>query len=91
MNLKLFEQKTAKKIIIFLRDFDPSRNKIEKIQKLILEDIHRIWSEINIPEKYQGQGPEKFFSFEFITLPHKVYMSDKFDEEIIKLRERLVI
>ncbi len=27
MNLKLFEQKTAKKIIIFLRDFDPTRNK----------------------------------------------------------------
>ena len=32
MNLKLFEQKTAKKILIFLRDFDHSRNQKDKIE-----------------------------------------------------------
>ena len=89
MNLKLFEQKTAKKIIIFLRDFDPSRNRKDKIESLILEDIHKIWKEIKIPEKFVGKGPENFFSFEFITLPHLLYRTDDFNNEIENLRKRL--
>ena len=89
MNLKLFEQKRAKKIIIFLRDFDPTRNKKGKIESLILEDIHKIWSEIKIPEKYAGKVPENFFSFEFITLPHLIYKKDDFNKEIEDLRKRL--
>ena len=89
MNLKLFEQKTAKKIIIFLRDFDPSRNKKDKIESLILEDIHKIWAEIKIPEAYAGKGPENFFSFEFITLPHLIYREKDFKEQICNLRARL--
>ena len=89
MNLKLFEQKTAKKIIIFLRDFDPNRNRKDKIESLILEDIHKIWKEIKLPEKFEGKGPENFFSFEFITLPHLIYRKDDFDKEIENLRQRL--
>ena len=89
MNLKLFEQKTAKKIIIFLRDFDASRNRKDKIESLILKDIHKIWKEIKIPEKFAGKGPENFFSFEFITLPHLIYKKDDFNTEIENLRKRL--
>ena len=88
-NLKLFEQKTAKKIIIFLRDFDSTRNRKDKIEELILKDIHKIWSEIQIPQKFEGKGPENFFSFEFITLPHLIYKKEEFDQEIINLRKRL--
>ena len=90
MNLKLFEQKTAKKIIIFLRDFDPTRNRKDKIEGLILEDIHKIWKDIKIPEKYAGKGPENFFSFEFITLPHLIYRPQDFKDEIENLRKRLI-
>ena len=89
MNLKLFEQKTAKKIIIFLRDFDPIRNQKEKIESLILEDIHKIWKDIKIPEAYAGKGPEHFFTFEFITLSHLVYKNEDFKNEITNLRKRL--
>ena len=89
MNLKLFEQKTAKKIIIFLRDFDSTINQKDKIESLILEDIHKIWKEIRIPEAYAGKGPEHFFSFEFITLPHLIYRENDFKDEIANLRKRL--
>ena len=89
MNLKLFEQKTAKKIIIFLRDFDPTRNRKDKIEGLILEDIHKIWKDIKIPEQHAGKGPEHFFSFEFITLPHLIYREKDFKDEIANLRKRL--
>ena len=89
MNLKLFEQKTAKKIIIFLRDFDPTRNQKQKIESLILEDIHKIWKDIKIPEAYAGKGPEHFFTFEFITLSHLIYKNEDFKNEIANLRKRL--
>ena len=88
MNLKLFQQNTAKKIIIFLRDFDATRNKKDKIESLILEDIKKIWSEIKIPEAYAGKGPEHFFSFEFITMPHLIYREKEFKEEIVNLKKR---
>ena len=88
MNLKLFQQNYAKKILIILRDFDPTRNQKNKIEELILNDIHKIWTEIKIPEKYKGKKPEDFFSFEFITLPHKKYESKKFDLECLELRKR---
>jgi hypothetical protein len=73
-----------------LRDFDPTRNRKDKIEGLILEDIHKIWKDIKIPEKYAGKGPENFFSFEFITLPHLIYREKDFKEEIENLRKRLV-
>ncbi len=54
-----------------------------------MEDIHKIWSEIKIPEKYSGKVPENFFSFEFITLPHLIYREQDFKDEIVNLRKRL--
>ena len=89
MNLKLFQQNYSKKILILLRDFDPSRNKKDKIESMILNDIYNIWSEIKIPEKYQGKKPNDFFTFEFITLPNKIYVPDQFDKECDLLKERL--
>ena len=89
MNLKLFQQNYSKKILILLRDFDPSRNKKDKIESMILQDIHNIWDEIKIPDKYKGKKPEDFFTFEFITLPNKIYVPDKFDQEVAVLKERL--
>lgn len=89
MNLKLFQQECAKKILIMLRDFDPKRNAREKIESMILSDIHKIWEEIKKPEKFKDSTPEKFFRFEFITLSHKVYLPEKFNSEVFELRQRL--
>ena len=85
MNLKLFQQECAKKILIMLRDFDPKRNARDKIESMILSDIHKIWEEIKKPEKYKDSKPEQFFKFEFITLSHKVYLPDKFNSESSEL------
>jgi hypothetical protein len=88
MNLKLFQQECAKKILIVLRDFDPKRNQLTIIQDLIIKDINKIWSEIKKPEKYKDSTPNNFFQFEFITLPHKKYFEAQFDEEIKAIRKR---
>ena len=72
-----------------LRDFDPKRNARDKIESMILSEIHKIWDEIKKPEKYKDSKPEQFFKFEFITLSHKVYLPDKFNSEVMELRKRL--
>jgi hypothetical protein len=89
MNLKLFQQECAKKILIVLRDFDPKRNIKSKIQELILKDISNIWNDIKKPEKYKDSQPENFFEFEFVTLPHKKYLEEQFESEVKELRKRL--
>lgn len=89
MNLKLFQQDCAKKLIILLRDFDPKRNKKEKIESMILDDLHKIWGEIKKPEKFINSTPDQFFSFEFITLPHKVYLPQEFDQQVMEIKKRL--
>ena len=88
-NLKLFQQECDKKILIILRDFEEKRHKKDKIEELILNDINKIWTEIQKPERFANSTPKNFFKFEFITLPHKVYCPKEFDAETAKLRLRL--
>jgi protein SEY1 len=90
MNLKLFQQECAKKILVVLRDFDPKRNIKSRIQELILKDIINIWNEIKKPDRYKNTLPSDFFEFEFITLSHKKYFENQFDAEIQELRYRLL-
>jgi len=89
MNLKLFQQECAKKILIVLRDFDENYNDIGKIKELILNDIYTIWKEIKKPDAYKDQGPEHFFVFEFVILPHKIYKEPDFDRKVSELKARL--
>jgi hypothetical protein len=89
MNLKLFQQECAKKILIVLRDFDSKRNIKSRIQELILLDIRNIWNEIKKPEKFRDTLPSDFFEFEFVALPHKKYCEELFEAEIKELRKRL--
>ncbi len=90
MNLKLFQQECAKKILIVLRDFDESDEVRDAIFELILKDIFNIWKDIKKPEKFKDYSPDKFFEFEFITLPHKYYFEEKFVKEVTEIRKRLI-
>ena len=53
INLKLFQQKCANRIVIVLHDFNERYEVKEKIQELIMTDINTIWSKIKKPEKFR--------------------------------------
>lgn len=89
MNLKLFQQECAKKILIVLRDYDEKRNKKEAMESMILKDIQVIWNDIRKPDKFKSSNPSDFFEFEFVTLPHKFYREEQFETECKHLKERL--
>ena len=85
-NLKLFQQESEKKIVIVLRDFNEFQDDKNQLMDSIFGDIKKIWSEIKKPEKFKDAAPEKFFKFDFYTLPHKFYEPEKFNDaiEVIK-------
>ena len=89
-NLKLFQQESEKKIIIVLRDFDDKLDDISKLKESIMADMIKIWNEIPKPDEFKGQPYSKYFKFEFITLAHKFYQTEKFNEDIEGIKERLI-
>ena len=88
-NLKLFQQESEKKIIIVLRDFDSNVDDISKLKEGIMSDMIKIWNEIPKPEEFKDQPCSKYFKFEFITLAHKFYQTEKFNQGIEEIKDRL--
>ena len=88
VNLKLFGQSSAKKLLFVLRDFDDRGNNFERITSIINKDVENIWNEIYKPEQFRGSKPSDFFHFEFSMIPHKIYEEEKFYEKCKLLRGR---
>ena len=88
-NLKLFQQESEKKIIIVLRDFDPNVDDISKLKESIMNDMRQIWEEIPKPEAFKNKPCSQYFKFEFLTLAHKFYQEEKFNEGIEEIKRKL--
>lgn len=78
VNLKLFGQSSAKKLLFVLRDFDDRGNNFERITSIINQDVQNIWAEIYKPEQFRDSKPSDFFHFEFSMIPHKIFEEEKF-------------
>ena len=88
-NLKLFQQESEKKIIIVLRDFDPKLDDLTKLKETIMNDMKQIWEEIPKPDAFKDKPCSQYFKFEFLTLAHKFYQTDKFNEGIEEIKQKL--
>ena len=89
-NLKLFQQESEKKIIIVLRDFDPNIDDLAKLKETIMNDMRQIWDEIPKPDAFKDKPCSQYFRFEFLTLAHKFYQEEKFNEGINIIKQRLI-
>lgn len=85
VNLKLFGQQSAKKLLFVLRDFDDRGNNFERIRDILDKDLENIWKEIYKPDQYKDSKPQDFFNFEFAMIPHKIYEDQKFYEKCKQL------
>ena len=61
VNLKLFDQKSSKKLLFVLRDFDGRGNNAARIQLILEGDLNKIWNEIYKPDKFANTKPTDFF------------------------------
>ena len=78
-----------KKIIIVLRDFDPKVDDLTKLKETIMNDMKQIWEEIPKPDAFKDKPCSQYFKFEFLTLAHKFYQTDKFNEGIEEIKQKL--
>ena len=49
VNLKLFDEMAAKKLLFIIRDFTDCGNAMVRIKTLLEKDIKKIWNECNKP------------------------------------------
>jgi len=90
VNMRLFDQKTAKKFLFIIRDFKRSGSNEEKTRTILKQDITNIWKK-SMPEKYKDAEPDHFFHFDFVMLPHKRYKEKEFAEQAKQLRARFSV
>ena len=91
VNLKLFDQKSSKKLLFVLRDFDDRGNNFERIRGILEGDLKKIWAEIYKPDKYANSTPQDFFQFEYSMLPHKSYQEEAFFQRTAELKGRFEV
>ena len=88
MKLKLFNKNEAKKFLFLIKDFKKRGNNEELTRAKLEQDMKRIWSECEMPDKYKDRHPADVFKFEFAFFPDFFYEREEFDEQVKKLKAR---
>jgi hypothetical protein len=88
INLRFFNQESAKHLLFVIRDFKETEN-LEYIKNIITEDINRLWNEIKKPKQFEKAKPEDFFQLKFFPLHHYVYEKDQFLKDTQELARRM--
>lgn len=87
LNLQLFvKEESPKTLIVFvIRDREPDVP-FDQIERDVMEDIMRIWDSIIPPEQFANSPINRFFDFQFTSLPHYEHFYDAFVKEVAQLR-----
>ncbi|KAL7716169.1 Protein SEY1-like protein 2 [Entamoeba marina] len=89
LNLQLFvKEESPKTLIVFvIRDREPD-TPFEQLERAVMEDIMRIWDTVIPPEQFANSSVNRFFDFQFVSLPHYEHFYDDFVQEVQQLRKR---
>ncbi|KAI8071554.1 root hair defective 3 GTP-binding protein-domain-containing protein [Gongronella butleri] len=91
VNLQLFQHSRSSKektlLFFVIRDHVGS-TPLENLAKTLQSDLEKIWDGLSKPEGLENCKIHDYFDFMYTGLPHKILLPEKFDEEVVKLRER---
>ncbi|OZJ03252.1 hypothetical protein BZG36_03508 [Bifiguratus adelaidae] len=90
VNLQLFQaQKNQEKtLLLFVIRDHVGTTPLSNLQATLQTDLERIWYSLSKPEGLEDCKITDYFDFMYTTLPHKILMPEKFDDEVAKLRTR---
>jgi protein SEY1 len=71
VNFKLFGDKTKKKILVVIRDFNKDHDNFANNVSKLRTGFQQIWDECDKPDKFKDSEAKDFFKFDFVTLPNK--------------------
>ena len=87
INLRFFNQESPKQLLFVIRDFKDTEN-LDYIQRIITEDVHKLWAEIKKPKQFESVPAEKFFELKFYTMHNFIYEKEKFVKDAKQLADR---
>ncbi|CAI2173239.1 5575_t:CDS:10 [Funneliformis geosporum] len=92
VNLQLFQAARGKEktLLLFVIRDHVGTTPLENLSNTLTEDLKKIWESVSKPEGLESCTITDYFDFMFAALPHKLLLPQKFEEDVIKLRERFV-
>ncbi|KAI8905926.1 RHD3/Sey1 [Gorgonomyces haynaldii] len=89
VNVNLFQQQGAPKtcLLFVIRDFT-GQTPLLKLAETLISDLEKIWASIGKPSAKQDSKLTDFFTFDYVGLPHKIYASQQFQEQVQSLKDR---
>ncbi|KAI0321065.1 protein SEY1 [Amylostereum chailletii] len=93
VNLGLFGKKSQdssnqRTMLLFVIRDHIGTTPLENLQATLTTDLQRIWESLSKPAELQDRKLSDYFDLTFTTLPHKVLVPDKFEQEVVNLRRR---
>lgn len=88
LNMQLFTHESPKKLVFVVRDWDVRENE-EKIRRMLIADMRRLWDSIKKTETQARINFENVFQFDFVHLRSLKYEEESFNADADKLKERL--
>ncbi|KIJ68139.1 hypothetical protein HYDPIDRAFT_126865 [Hydnomerulius pinastri MD-312] len=61
---------------------------LSNLQNTLTADLNRIWDSLSKPPALAHTQLSDYFDLAFTTLPHKILEAQKFEDEVVMLRER---
>ncbi|KAF9529256.1 protein SEY1 [Crepidotus variabilis] len=95
VNLGLFGKKandatSGRTLLLFIIRDHIGQTPLANLQATLTADINRIWDSLSKPEELKDRKLSDYFDLAFTTLPHKILVPEKFEEEVKQLRGRFV-
>ncbi|KAL4078571.1 RHD3/Sey1 [Scleroderma yunnanense] len=95
VNLGLFGKKAqdgpqSRTLLLFVIRDHIGVTPLSNLQTTLTADLTRIWDSLSKPPALAQAQLSDYFDLAFTALPHKILESQKFEDEVAKLRERFM-
>jgi hypothetical protein len=90
VNMQLFlqQQGKIKTLLLFvIRDFT-GRTPMSNLSDVLTNELNKMWKDISKPEEYSESNLSDYFDLMFTSLPHKIFLPEQFESEVLQLKER---
>ena len=85
-----FPSTNQRTLLLFVIRDHVGSTPLANLKATLSADMNKLWSSISKPTDLQDCQLSDYFDLSFTTLPHKILVPDKFEEEVRELRKRFV-
>lgn len=88
LNLFFLCSSSSRTLLLFVIRDHIGSTPLANLQATLITDLNRIWDSLNKPTELKDRKLSDYFDLAFTTLAHKILLPDKFEHEVVELRQR---